>query len=287
MNGPVPPPVPSAARDHAEMRRIVVSMTVACAIGALVLGAIHVATDRYATRARAAREREAITQMLSLEPGSTVREISLFLDRAQSQVVYRLAGENGAPSRRLVFSFDGARVSRSDVPAAHEEPRSLEAAGRIFVATRGGQPAGFVIEGESQGYKNVIRFFVALDSTFSIAGVRVVEHEEDPGLGAETATRWFQGQFIGRNPAQVAALDVTRDPLPEDWRAVLAQLERRAPAEWRTEHAARIARASGQPIHAVTGATISSRALTDGVRSTLDHFRKRWALIAPELGAPS
>ena len=178
MNAPVQPPTSSPARDRAEMRRIVVSMTVACAIGALVLGAIHVATDRYATRARAAREAGAITQMLSLEPGSTVREISLFLDRAQSQVVYRLAGENGAPSRRLVFSFDGERVSRSDVPAAHEEARSLEAAGRIFVATRGGRTAGFVIEGESQGYKNVIRFFVALDSTFSIAGVRVVEHEE-------------------------------------------------------------------------------------------------------------
>jgi Na+-translocating ferredoxin:NAD+ oxidoreductase RnfG subunit len=37
----------------------------------------------------------------------------------------------------------------------------------------------------------------------------------------------------------------------------------------------------------VTGATISSRALTDGVRTTVDHFRRRWALIAPQLGGPS
>ena len=175
----------------------------------------------------------------------------------------------------------------ADVAAASEEPRSLESLGRIFVATRDGQPAGFVVEGQTRGYKNVIRFFVALDSSFSIAGVRVVEHEEDPGLGAETATDWFQGQFIGRGPRQLAALDLTRDPLPEDWRAALAKLQRRSLAEWRHEHAGLIERESVNPIHAVTGATISSRALTDGVRGTVDHFRRRWALIAPQLGGAS
>ena len=34
---------------------------------------------------------------------------------------------------------------------------------------------------------------------------------------------FFQGQFIGRGEA---ALDVTRDPMPEDWRVVVAQDER-------------------------------------------------------------
>ncbi|HEY6195646.1 MAG TPA: FMN-binding protein [Candidatus Eisenbacteria bacterium] len=288
MSGPVPPTAGAPpARPAAEMLRITLSMTVACAIGALVLGAIYLGTDRYARAVRAAGERKAVTQLLSLGPDARVREISQYLDRARARVVYRQAGEGGAAATRLVYALDGTLVARAQVPAATEEPRAFESLGRIFVASRGGQPAGFVIEGQTSGYKNTIRFFVALDSSFAIAGVRVVEHDEDPGLGAETATPWFGGQFVGRSAAQVAALDVTRDPLPEDWRAALARLDREPLGQWRKAHAALIAREGGRPIHAVTGATISSRALTDGVRGTVDHFRRRWALIAPQLGAPS
>jgi H+/Na+-translocating ferredoxin:NAD+ oxidoreductase subunit G len=288
MSGPVLPAPPAARRrDASEMLRITTSMTVACALGALILGAIYVGTDRYARAVRAAGERQAVSQLLSLDAGASVREISQYLDRGHGQVVYRQAAGPGAADTRLVYSLDGTLVARSQVTAASEEPRAFESLGRIFVATRSGRPAGFVVEGQTSGYKNTIRFFVALDSAFSIAGVRVVEHEEDPGLGAETATPWFQGQFVGRTPGQVSALDVSRDPLPEDWRAALAQLQRKPLSRWRAEHAALIAREAGHPIYAVTGATISSRALTDGVRGTVDHFRRRWALIAPELGGPS
>lgn len=288
MTGPSVPAAGAArTRTGAEMLRITVSMTVACALGALILGAIYVGTDRYARAVRTAGERQAVTQLLSLDADASVREISQYLDRARAEVVYRQAAEPGGTATRLVYSLDGTLRARSEAPATEAEPRSFESLGRIFVATRGGRPAGFVVEGQTSGYKNTIRFFVALDSSFSIAGVRVVEHEEDPGLGAETATPWFQGQFVGRTPEQVSALEVSRDPLPEDWRGALAQLQRKSLADWRAEHAALIAREGVHPIYAVTGATISSRALTDGVRGTVDHFRRRWALIAPQLGGPS
>jgi electron transport complex protein RnfG len=156
--------------------------------------------------------------------------------------------------------------------------------GRLFVAQQQGQPAGFVIEGDSRGYKNRIRFFVALDTSFAIQGVRVVQHEEDPGLGAEIATTWFQGQFLGRSGESVTRLDVTKTPMPEDWRAALNGLGDARTDTWRASNTSLIARESDQPIYAVTGATISSRALTLGVRTTIDHFRRRWALLAPQLG---
>jgi electron transport complex protein RnfG len=287
VSGPVAPGSAAAPRGAGEILRIAMSMTVACAIGALVLGAIYVGTDHYARSASALREHEAVAQMLSLDRNASVLVIAQYLDRAHAHVVYRRVGENAAPERRLVYALDGALVANDTIAARNAEPRAFESLGRLFVATRDGRPAGFVVEGQTQGYKNVIRFFVALDSAFTVVGVRVVEHEEDPGLGAETATEWFQGQFIGRNASQVAALEVTRDPMPEDWRAALAKLQRRSLAQWRAEHAALISRESGNPIHAVTGATISSRALTDGVRSTVDHFRRRWALIAPQMGSAS
>ncbi len=280
--GPVPP-----KSGPAEILRIAVSMTVACAIGAIVLGLVFMGTDRYATAERAASERRAVTEMLSLDAGARVRVVAQYLDRTHGQVVYRQAAEGGGPATRLVFGLDGALVRRDRVAAESEESRALEPLGRIFVATRDGRTAGFVVEGQSRGYKNVIRFFVALDSSFSIAGVRVVEHEEDPGLGAETATEWFEGQFIGRGPEAAAALDVTRDPMPEDWRSALFALRREPVARWRAEHGALMTREGAKPIYAVTGATITSRAVTDGVRATVDHFRRRWRLIGPQLGGVS
>jgi Na+-translocating ferredoxin:NAD+ oxidoreductase RnfG subunit len=76
--------------------------------------------------------------------------------------------------------------------------------------------------------------------------------------------------------------------MPEDWREALAELRRTPAAEWRTAHQALREREAERPIYAVTGATISSRALTSGVRTAVQHFARRWALIAPwAMGAAS
>jgi electron transport complex protein RnfG len=270
----------------AEVLRITASMTVACALGALVLGAIQVGTDRYTRAARAAEERAAVTRLLDLDAGARVREIGQYFDRPRGTVIYRTASTAGR-AERLVFSLDGRLLRRDDVADRQTESRGLDRLGRIFVAERDHAIRGFVVEGETRGYKNVIRFFVALDSAFTLTGVEVIQHEEDPGLGAEVATPWFEGQFAGRSAGDVAALDVTRDPVPEDWGQALARLEREPMAQWRAQYHGLVERERTRPIHAVTGATISSRALTDGVRATVDHFRRRWRLLEPMLGGAS
>ena len=272
--------------NRSEVIRIAFSMTVASALGAAILGGVYVGTNRYAEAARIQSEQRAVGEMLALDAAATVLEVRQFLAPAERQVIYRANGPGGR--KELAFTLEGRPVDRPpSADGATADEKDLKPLGRLFVASRNGAPAGFVVEGDTRGYKNRIRFFVALDSQFRIAGVRVVEHEEDPGLGAEIAKPLFQGQYEGRPAEGLSTLDVTRDPMPEDWRGALAKLERRSLAEWRQEHAALIARESGNPIHAVTGATISSRALTDGVRTTVDHFRRRWALIAPQLGGPS
>jgi electron transport complex protein RnfG len=189
----------------------------------------------------------------------------------------------GAPGRELLFSFDGTLLRAGEAPAGDAATKQFHPLGRLFVAMQAGAPAGFGVEGEGRGYKNRIRFFVALDREWNIAGVRVIEHEEDPGLGAEVATPWFQAQFAGRPFEQVGRLDVTRDPMPEDWRAALRARPGASAGDWDSRYGALQARESGHSIYAVTGATISSRALTDGVRTTILHFRRRWELLEPHL----
>ena len=267
--------------DPREIARVAANLSIVCAIGAVVLGAVFVATDRYQTAAHLASERAAVAGMLALGPDASVIEVRQFLAPASREVVYRARryGDASAPERVLVFGLDGAPHAALAAGASKLAPL-----GRLFVARSGGAPAGFVIEGEARGYKNVIRYFVALDTAFCVRGVRVLEHQEDPGLGAEVATTVFQGQFVGRSSERMSALTVTRDPMPEDWRAALGELATRPVDAWKAAHAPLLAREAARPIYAVTGATISSRALTNGVRATVDHFRRRWALLAPRLG---
>ncbi len=286
MHGPGPRrpgPPPTAA----EVLRIALSMTATCAIGAAILGGVFLATDRYQEAARARGERAAVTEMLDLDSTASVLQVAQYLDPAHGQVLYRTEPGAGSRGLELVFTLDGTLVRRDQPPAGDAVPKGLTPLGRLFVATRAGAPAGFVTEGETQGYKNRIRFFVAIDSHFDVAGVRVVEHEEDPGLGAEVATPWFQGQFVGRPLSSLPALDVTRDPMPEDWRAALRERGRMSSDAWRSRYMSLLQREEPKPVYAVTGATISSRALTNGVRAAAHHFERRWALLAPYLGGRS
>ena len=265
--------------------RIAASMTVTCALGGALLGGVYLATERYAEEARVRGERRAIAEILGLDERASVRTVEQYLTPERDAVVYRAAAVDGAAASELTFALDGSLV-RAGSPREAEPDEDLISLGRIFVVTRDHAPAGFVVEGESRGYKNRIRFFVGVTPAWEIAGVRVVEHEEDPGLGAEIATPWFQGQYAGRPLAAVPGLDVTRDPMPEDWREVLRGAPRGAGAGGGApdgrERALR-EREATRPIYAVTGATISSRALTDGVRTTILHFKRRWDLLAPHL----
>ena len=279
---------PRPPMDPREIMRIAVNLAVVCALSAVVLGGVFMGTERYQKAANLARERRAVIDMLALGSDARVLEVRQFLAPEKREVVYRVKpyGDDTAPVREVIFTLEGALRSTNPAAAA-AVPTGLLPLGRLFVAQHAGRAAGFVIEGESRGYKNRIRFFVALDTAFTVQGVRVVEHEEDPGLGAEVATAWFQGQFVGRTADRVVQIDVAKLPMPEDWRAALNGLATEPAGAWRAKHAALITREASQPIYAVTGATISSRALTRGVRTTVDHFRRRWALLAPQLGGQS
>jgi len=276
---------PVARRPAAEVLRIAASMTVTCIAGAAILGAVYVGTNHRREQVELAAERRAVTELLALDAGAGLLEVRQYLHPARREVLYRAArfGETEAAAREVTFSLDGTRVGTRERTAGEPVAEGLEPLGRLFVAIRAGAPAGFVVEGSARGYKNRIRFFVALRGDLTIAGVKVVEHEEDPGLGAEVAGEPFRGQYVGRTAEELARLGVTRDPMPEDWRAALLALSHRT-TDTEARHRALLPRERRRPIYSVTGATISSRALTDGVRVAIEHFRRRWLLLAPHLG---
>ena len=93
-------------------------------------------------------------------------------------------------------------------------PDKVKYAGRFFCRIEGEKPAGYVVEGVTLGFKNWVRFFMAIDSAYTIQGVEIIEHEEDPGLRAEIVQRYFKNQFAGRSFEDIEKISVTKTHCP-------------------------------------------------------------------------
>lgn len=96
---------------------------------------------------------------------------------------------------------------------------------------------GYALEVKPTGFDNTITMMVGVDTEGNVLGISVVSHSETAGLGAVAAAATsageaFRGQFVGMN----GQLAVTKD---------------------------------GGEVEAITGATITSRAVTSGVNAAL------------------
>jgi electron transport complex protein RnfG len=100
---------------------------------------------------------------------------------------------------------------------------------KYFIAKKGGDIIGYVIQSYGKGYSSYINVFVATDKDFVVQKISILGHGETPGLGDEIETAWFQDQFKGKS---LEHLKVIKGETKED-------------------------------IQAISGATISSRAVTE------------------------
>lgn len=114
---------------------------------------------------------------------------------------------------------------------------------KYFEALQKGNLIGYCIKATGTGYTGYIRMIVGIDKDGIIKGIRILEQYETPGLGARIVEikqgekePWFLRQFAGKSAKTVA---VKKD------------------------------------IDAVTGATISSRAVTDAVNATVKEFLEK------------
>ncbi len=110
---------------------------------------------------------------------------------------------------------------------------------KVWEARRQGQKMGYVFRVKPQGYSGPITLMFGTDSKGAVTGLRILSHTETPGLGARIAAARFTDQYKGKLPEQII-------------------LKKDDPARGR--------------IDAITGATISSRAVTKAMRSTLESF---------------
>ena len=133
---------------------------------------------------------------------------------------------------------------------AFTETNTVTVAGRAWifhVARKAGAYAGAAFETESEGYGGPIRILVGLQADGAVNAVEILQAEkETPGLGSKVREPSFLRQFRNRKAAD------TR------WCAV---------------------RKDGGEIQAITGATISSRAVSRAVKAGLDVYAANAAKI--------
>ncbi len=278
-----------------DMVKIALGLAFACAISALILGWVYMKTEPVKEKNLKAREETMIRALLGLDEGAKIFEIRRYLSMkdGRAEIGYL------TPRFLIEFSDTGEKIGLNELPENLQKPSATEDEkdrfalekmhrpdrpdaryiGRFFVGKKDGKLAGYIVEGSTLGFKNQIRFFLALESDMTVRGVEVVEHEEDPGLGAEIIQKYFKNQFVGRSSDTISHLEVVREPLPPDWRKALEAIGEIPADEWIGLHEADLAKHPN--IYAITGSTISSTAVTNGVKRTMQNFQRRLALLAP------
>ncbi len=98
---------------------------------------------------------------------------------------------------------------------------------------KNGENIGYCVNVSPKGYGGEIKLLVGIDNENKVAGIEILSHSETPGLGAKSTGDEFKSQFKGKDT---------------DLNVVKTQTEN-----------------SGE-IQAITGATVTSRAIADGVK---------------------
>ena len=118
---------------------------------------------------------------------------------------------------------------------------------KMFTGYSDGEPVGLAVMCSPSGYGGPIETVVGVSSDGKVSGVTVVKHSETPGLGANITNRKFQMRFVGIPVG--TQVKVKKD---------------------------------GGEVDAITGATISSRAIANAVDEALRLFE-----VVRDKGAPA
>jgi len=103
--------------------------------------------------------------------------------------------------------------------------------GKVYAGMKGKERVGAAVLIEQRGYGGTIEILVGIDLAGTIKGMKILNHRETPGLGAGISAPGFLKQFMGKT---------TKDPIE-----------------------------AKNDIEAITGATISSRAVCVGAMKAL------------------
>lgn len=282
-----------------DMLTIIFRLTVSCLLAGLVMGGGYILTTKAKLHNEHVNEQRV---MLSLLGYSTDNPAPAELELHEIYRYVVTEGENLSVAYLVPvqegFAFvniglDGNFISQLPVEISAEqvlvagdrdlaimtvlgEGRTIRFADQTIVVINNSGRMAYLLPGEFPGFKTFIKVILAVDPAFALLGLEIMEHEEDPGLGGEIVQDYFKGQFKGKSFAAVKALDVAKLPIPAEYLQALEV----AKSGISGDEVQRIQQLySDKDIYALTGATISSKSVTSGVKAIVKKFAYRVSIL--------
>ncbi len=109
----------------------------------------------------------------------------------------------------------------------------------VYAAFSGEEFVGYVFSAAPKGFGGEIAVTVGVDSDSAVSGVRIGDNQETPGLGSKTADDKFTKQYIGKDISK--EIKIVKRPVSAD-----------------------------DEVQAVSGATISTKAVTSAVQASAE-----------------
>ncbi len=283
-----------------DILSIVFRLTVSCLLAAVVMGAAFIVTNKAKKHNEHAREERTMYSLLGYNeekpaPASiALHQIYRYIItegplQSVGYVIPTGSGESAAHSLLTLdltgkmievkpLVLDSEKVREKDdrdkaVKAVLGAGKEVRFADHTIIVTDNGKRIAYLLGGKFPGFKVFIGVMLALDPQYTMLGMEVLEHEEDPGLGAEIEQDYFKNQFKGKTFEILRGLKVVKEPLPAEYQQALEGKV----AE--TEVAKIMEQYKAKDIYALTGATISSRSVSDGVKGMVKKFAYRLEIL--------
>lgn len=113
----------------------------------------------------------------------------------------------------------------------------------VYEGKKGGNTVGYTVKTKPVGYGGEIELITGISFDGKITGIKIGRNQETPGLGTKVTEPAFKDQYVGKE-AGVEFIVTKGQP------------------------------SSDEEIQAVTGATISSKAITKGVNASINIFKE-------------
>jgi electron transport complex protein RnfG len=123
-----------------------------------------------------------------------------------------------------------------DLVADAQEFKAIDGKTDWYTAMKDGKIIAYVVPAESKGYGGAIKMLTAISPEGKVMDYKILQHNETPGLGDKASEPKFEKQFSGKSAENLEVVKVPTD----------------------------------KNIQALTGATITSRAVTKGIKEAVE-----------------